>query len=116
MPKYTQNCKHGLNEICDECDMTSNMATLFEKETIEMFDEKSSPLSTKLLNNKTMFIKFPNKTAKEIVDECSNTLNGHKLLWDNERWEETNFAKTLDKAPEFDGHTPADVLERIKSL
>jgi hypothetical protein len=34
----------------------------------------------------------------------------------NERWEETNFAKTLDKAPEFDGHTPADVLERIKSL
>lgn len=32
------------------------------------------------------------------------------------RWEETNFAETLDRAPEFDGHTPADVLERIKKL
>ena len=34
----------------------------------------------------------------------------------NERWEETEFAENLDKAPEFDGHTSADVLERIKKL
>ena len=34
----------------------------------------------------------------------------------NERWEETGFAETLDKAPEFDGHTSQDVLERIKNL
>lgn len=33
-----------------------------------------------------------------------------------ERWEETDFAKTLEKAPEWDGHTSADVLERLKSL
>lgn len=33
-----------------------------------------------------------------------------------ERWDETNFAETLDKAPEFDGHTSADVLERLKTL
>jgi hypothetical protein len=32
------------------------------------------------------------------------------------RWEETNFAKTLDNAPEWDGHTPADILERLKTL
>jgi len=32
------------------------------------------------------------------------------------RWEETEFAETLSKAPEWDGHTPADVLERIKTL
>lgn len=32
------------------------------------------------------------------------------------KWEETEFAETLDKAPEFDGHTSADVLERIKQL
>lgn len=32
------------------------------------------------------------------------------------RWEETEFAQTLEKAPEWDGHTPADVLERIKIL
>lgn len=33
-----------------------------------------------------------------------------------ERWEETNFAETLDVAPEFDGHTSADVLKRLKNL
>jgi hypothetical protein len=32
------------------------------------------------------------------------------------KWSETNFAETLDKAPEFDGHTSEDVLERIKKL
>lgn len=32
------------------------------------------------------------------------------------RWDECEFAETLDKAPEFDGHTSADVLERLKQL
>ncbi len=32
------------------------------------------------------------------------------------RWEECRFATVYEKAPEFDGHTSADVLERIKSL
>ena len=32
------------------------------------------------------------------------------------RWDETDFAETLDKAPDWDGHTPADVLERLKHL
>lgn len=33
-----------------------------------------------------------------------------------DRWDECEFADTLDKAPEFDGHTSDDVLERLKSL
>lgn len=33
-----------------------------------------------------------------------------------ERWIETDFAETLEQAPEFDGHTSQDVLERIKNL
>lgn len=33
-----------------------------------------------------------------------------------ERWNETDFAETLDKSPEWDGHTSADVLERLKTL
>lgn len=33
-----------------------------------------------------------------------------------ERWDETDFAETLDKAPKWDKHTSADVLERIKTL
>jgi len=33
-----------------------------------------------------------------------------------ERWEETNFAQTLEKSPDYDGHTSAQVLERLKTL
>lgn len=33
-----------------------------------------------------------------------------------DKWDDCDFAKTLDKAPEWDGHTPADVLERLKAL
>ena len=32
------------------------------------------------------------------------------------KWDECYFAKTLDKAPEWDGHSPQDVLKRIKQL
>lgn len=32
------------------------------------------------------------------------------------KWKETEFAETLDKAPEWDGHTPQDVLERLQKL
>lgn len=31
-------------------------------------------------------------------------------------WTKTDFAETLEKAPEFDGHTPADVITRINEL
>lgn len=33
-----------------------------------------------------------------------------------ERWDETNFAETLEKAPEWDGHTSEEVLARLKAL
>lgn len=32
------------------------------------------------------------------------------------RWDETAFAETLDNAPEWDNHTPIDVLERLAKL
>ena len=32
------------------------------------------------------------------------------------RWDETSFAETLDKAPDWDGHIPEDVLKRLKNL
>ena len=34
----------------------------------------------------------------------------------NDKWGDTSFAETLEKAPEFDGHTSADVLKRISNL
>ena len=33
-----------------------------------------------------------------------------------EKWNETEFAETLDQAPEFDGHSSDDVLDRLKKL
>ena len=32
------------------------------------------------------------------------------------KWEDTNFAETREKAPEWDGHTATDVLNRLKIL
>jgi hypothetical protein len=32
------------------------------------------------------------------------------------RWTDCAFAEDLPKAPEFDGHTSADVLERLKGI
>jgi len=32
------------------------------------------------------------------------------------RWEQTDFAKELERAPEYDGHSSADVLKRIAAL
>lgn len=31
-------------------------------------------------------------------------------------WKDTEFARTLERAPKFDGHKPSDVLERLKTL
>lgn len=33
-----------------------------------------------------------------------------------ERWEESDFAETLDKAPEWDGHSSSDVIKRIMKI
>lgn len=33
-----------------------------------------------------------------------------------ERWDETDFAHTLEIAPEWDGHSSDDVIERLKKL
>ncbi len=32
------------------------------------------------------------------------------------KWDECYFAKTLEKAPEFDGHSSDDILQRLKQL
>jgi len=33
-----------------------------------------------------------------------------------DKWGDCEFAQHLEKAPEFDGHTPQDVLDRINKL
>ena len=34
----------------------------------------------------------------------------------NSRWDDTSFAETLEKAPEWDGHTSQDVLKRLPGI
>lgn len=47
-----------------------------------------------------------------------STIKGQQITYHlpMEKWEQTKFAITLDKAPEFDGHTPDDVLSRLSIL
>lgn len=48
-----------------------------------------------------------------IYKEHGNQITYHVPL---ELWDDTDFAETLERAPEFDGHTPADVIERLKTI
>ncbi len=48
-----------------------------------------------------------------INDEPGKQITYHLPM---SRWEETNFADTCEYAPKWDGHTSADVLERLKRL
>lgn len=32
------------------------------------------------------------------------------------RWDDVDFAETLEKAPEFDGHTSDDVINRLRDI
>lgn len=43
---------------------------------------------------------------------------GHQITYHLpiNKWDECNFAKTLEVAPDFDGHNASDVLQRIKKL
>ena len=46
------------------------------------------------------------------------TIPGQQITYHlpDSKFDECYFAKTLDKAPEFDGHTSEDVLNRLKRL
>lgn len=48
-----------------------------------------------------------------IDKEAGKQISYHLPL---ERWDETDFITEIDRAPEWDGHTPADVLMRLKLL
>lgn len=48
-----------------------------------------------------------------IGTESGNQISYH--LPDS-KWDNTGFAETLERAPEFDGHTGGDVLKRLRDL
>ncbi len=56
---------------------------------------------------------FPNWFVLGIGYEPGYQITYHLPFY---RWTECGFAKELERAPEFDGHTPADLLKRIAAL
>lgn len=48
----------------------------------------------------------------------TNTPAGEQITYHLpiDKWQETEFAQILEKAPEWDGHTSDDVLTRLRSL
>lgn len=56
---------------------------------------------------------FPNWFVLGIGYEAGKQITYHLPECE---WESCDFAKDLERAPEFDGHTPADVLRRIADL
>lgn len=65
---------------------------------------------SKLHSDGTM---FPGQFILGIGERPGEQITYHLPL---DRWDETDFAETLERGPEFDGHTSADVLERLKKL
>lgn len=47
-----------------------------------------------------------------------DTMRGKQITYHlpDSRWDDCGFAMTLPQAPPFDGHTSADVLERLRKL
>ena len=57
--------------------------------------------------------KFEGRFILGMNEEKGKQITYHLPL---SKWKETDFAKTLKKSPEFDGHSSDDVLERIAKL
>lgn len=56
---------------------------------------------------------FPGQFIVGIAKQPGQQISYHLPL---ERWYETNFIQEIDEAPEWDGHTPTDVLVRLQQL
>jgi len=73
-------------------------------------DEKFGVWKSKLHSDGTMFNDW---FIMGIGKEKGKQITYHLPI---SKWKETEFAETLDKAPEWDCHSAEDVLKRIKRL
>lgn len=48
---------------------------------VSKFEVPQKAIEQTTITNQEGYITFPEKTAKEIVDECSNEITGGKLVW-----------------------------------
>ena len=59
------------------------------------------------------FTQFPGWFVLGVASTSGTQMTYHLPI---SRWYDTEFAETLERGHEFDGHTPADVLKRLKKI
>lgn len=97
---------HTFNELYD------HRITLFIA-FCKLYEDTHFPQETwrsKLHTDGTM---FDGQFILGIFQEIGKQITYHLPL---SRWDETDFAQTLDRAPGFDGHTSDDVITRLKRI
>ncbi len=130
MKDHTKNCKYitateHLSDACD-CDGYHTFDELYDHR-ITLFialcdalytlgiesDHPAAIWRSKRHSDGELCFGTGTQFVMGINKEAGEQITYHLPI---ERWAETEFAETLDTAPEWDKHTSEDVLKRIKDL
>jgi hypothetical protein len=95
----------------------------------ELYEHRITLYIQLLKNYNSKFVQGNSPVWKSKIHSDGTSWNGWFLLGvftdpgqqityhlPTNKWDECSFAETREIAPEFDGHTSSDVLERIKNL
>lgn len=109
---------HTFNELYEHrfelwitiCRIAADFKTVFEvlgakPTSIVIIPWRSRKHSDGTAYDGWFILGMPNKEGKQITYHLPDRL-----------WDRCKFAITREEAPEFDGHTSADVIERLKTL
>lgn len=111
---------HTFDELYDHritlyialCKAKNLIRELFIKEGVEMNGD-TEVWRSKYHSDGELCFGTGTQFVMGIGKEKGNQITYHIPI---ERWDETDFAETLDKAPEWDGHSSQDVIARLKSM
>jgi hypothetical protein len=127
---YYNHLKFAILDYCKEHGMPAGMISDGYHSFDELYDHRIT-LYISMLRQRTMLL--PDSVNSEI---WKSKVHSDGSVWDGwfilgifkepgkqityhlpiSRWNETDFAEPLDKAPDWDGHSSADVLNRLKQL
>jgi hypothetical protein len=123
---------NGMKTHSKKCASSGRAVSLCDCDSYHTFDELYDHRITLWI----ALLRVINR-ADDGIEIIRSKVNGDGTVWDGwfilgmygdedgqqityhlpmSRWDECAFAETLDKPPEFDGHTSDDVLARLKTL
>lgn len=118
MKKHTKNCAYSCNKRCD-CDGYHTFKELYEHR-ITLYIALCRVMANIDWNNQNIWRSKKHSDGKIIFKgnwfvlgigkKAETQISYHIPI---NRWDDTGFAQTLNKAPKFDGHTSEDVLNRL---